>query len=172
MGSVKEKKHTGSPTVKEVLRVKTEFKLEKFRTRKDLEEGKPYEVIEDKENVMLDEGANRLWNLICGKTGTEYSNANARIGVGDSNTAESPTQTGLLGANQLYKGMDATYPTYGTNRQAVFRATFTETEANFHWQEWTVDNGAVALENINRKVVDLGTKPSTEIWRFTVTLRF
>jgi len=172
MGGVKEKKHAGEPAVKEDLRVKTEFKLEKFRTRKDLEENKPYEVIEGKENVMLDEGANRLWFLICGGTGTLYNNANARIGVGDSNTAEDPTQTGLLGVNQFYKGMDATYPIYGSNRQAVFRSTYAEGEANFHWYEWTVDNGAVDLKNINRKVQDLGTKPNTEIWRFTVTLKF
>jgi len=158
--------------VKEILKVHTTGKLEKFKSKEDLERNEPYEVIETEDNVMLNEGANRLWTLICGGGGTAYTSGNARIGVGDSNSAEDPAQTGLLGGNQLYKGMDATYPQYGSARQAVFRATYIESEANWHWYEFTVDNGAVAGENINRKVSDLGTKPPTEIWRFTVTLKF
>jgi len=157
---------------KEIMHVKTEWKLEKFKGAEALKRNEAYEVIEGKGNVMLNEGANLLWTLICGGAGTPYNNANSRIGVGDSNTPEDPAQTGLLGGNQLYKGMDATYPTYGTERKAVFRSTFLEAEANWHWQEWTVDNGAVDAININRKVADLGTKPPTEIWRFTVTLLF
>jgi len=161
-----------SPTQEEIIRIHTDFKVEKFKDRKAFERNEPYEVKEVSKNVMLNEGANLLWTLICGGAGTAYSSGNARIGVGDSNAAEDPAQTGLLGGNQLYKSMDATYPTYGSARQAVFRATFVEAEANWHWQEFTVDNGAVAGININRKVADLGTKPNTEIWRFTVTLKF
>jgi len=171
-GTMADAGYPEQPSGEEHIKISTESKVEKFRSRKDFEENKPYEVIIVKDNVMLNEGANLLWTLVCGGGGTPYSNANARVGVGDSNSAEDPAQTGLQGGNQLYKNMDATYPTYGSARQAVFRGTFVEAEANWHWQEWTVDNGAVAGININRKVQDLGTKPNTEIWRLTVTLSF
>jgi len=171
-GSMRNVEYPDSPSAEEVLKIHTSFKLEKFKSKKDLDENRPYEVVEGKGNVMLNEGANLLWTLICGGGGNPYNNANSRVGVGDSNAGEDPTQTGLLGGNQLYKSMDSGYPQYGSARQAVFRSTFVETEANWAWREWSVDNGATYLVNINRKVQDLGTKPNTEIWRFTVTLKF
>jgi hypothetical protein len=156
----------------DIIKIKEKFKVEKFKNRKDWQDEKPYEVVEFGGNVMLNEGANLVWTLLCSGVGTFFTNGNARVGVGDSNSAEAQDQIGLLGANQLYKNMDSGYPQYGSGRQAVFRGTYMETEAVWDWNEWTVDNGSVGQVNINRKVQSIGTKPNTEIWRLVVTLAF
>lgn len=128
----------------------------------------PYEVIEREHNVLLNEGINAMWTLICGGSETAYNNTNARIGVGDSATAAVATQTGLLGTTAFH-AVDTSYPTYGTSQAVVFKSSFGDSEANFHWQEWTVDNGASANKNMNRKVEDLGTK-SSGTWSLQVTI--
>jgi len=156
----------------ERAKVKTIVTVEKYRNEKDFLEGKPYKREESQHNILLNEGCNLLWTLACGGTGTPYDNANARVGVGDSNAGEDPAQTGLQGGNQLYKSMDSGYPTYGTLRKMVFKGTYGSAEANWHWLEYTVDNGSVAGVNINRKVADHGTKTSGEVWTLTITFTF
>lgn len=107
---------------------------------------------------------------IIGETVTEFTNANAHIGVGDSTTAFAATQTDLVAAsNKLRKAMDATYPTRATN-VLTFRSTFATGEANFAWQEWGVFNASSGGTMLNRKVESLGTKTSAQSWQFTVTL--
>ncbi len=127
------------------------------------------EVVEGEGNLLLNEGIGTMWDLIIGVGGvTPYNNANSYIGVGDSTTAAAPTQTGLLGTNKFYKGMDAGYPSRSGNT-VTWRATFGTAEANFAWNEWTIANGnSDAAMNMNRKVESLGTKPSTQSWQFTV----
>lgn len=130
----------------------------------------PYEVIEREGNLLLNEGINEMWKLICGGTATAYNNTNARIGVGNGNTpAADATQTGLQGASTEFKAMEGGYPTSGTNQRAVFKSSFGATEGNFAWEEWTVDNGAVADLNLNRKVESLGTK-TTGTWTLEVSI--
>jgi hypothetical protein len=128
----------------------------------------PYEVLEREHNLLLNEGINAIWTLVCGGSETAYNNANARIGVGDSATAAVATQTGLLGTT-AFKAMDTSYPTYGTSQAVIFKSSFSDSEGNFHWQEWTVDNGNSANKNMNRKVEDLGTKTSGT-WSLQVTI--
>lgn len=107
-----------------------------------------------------------------------YSNANAKIGVGDSATAFAVTQTDLQAivnaANRRIDAMDATFPTV-SNGLLTFRSTFLAANANFAWQEWVVTNsGAVGSGSltriVNRAVASLGTKPSSQAWQFTATL--
>lgn len=154
---------------------KAQWKIEKYKgdfvSASEAEKlGKPYETVVLEGNLLLNEGINNLWTHLCGGSATAYSNANARIGVGNSTTAAQATDTGLLGASQLYKAMDATYPTYGSSQQAVFRSTFGSTEANWAWEEITVDNGATAAINLNRKVQAMGTKVSGTTWVATLTI--
>lgn len=121
-------------------------------------------------NLLLNAGINVLTNLLAGGGGTAFNNANARVGVGDSTTAEAASQTGLQAAtNKTYQAMDASYPTYGTSQQIVFRATFGTSAANYAWQEFTVDNGTTSL---NRKVSAQGTKTSGQTWQVTITITF
>lgn len=107
---------------------------------------------------------------LIGAAYTPFSAANAYLGVGDSTTAHAVGQTDLQAAtNKLRKAMDATFPT-NSSGTLTFRATFVEAEANFAWQEWAVFNASSAGTMLNRRVQSLGTKPSTEQWRLSVTV--
>ena len=132
---------------------------------------KPYEVREMEGNLLLNEGINALWSILCEATPTEarYTAANARIGVGDGTAAAAASQTGLQGTSTAFKAMESGYPTFGSAQKATFKASFGDTEANFAWQEWTIDNGATPNKNLNRKVESLGTK-TTGTWTLEVSV--
>lgn len=98
-----------------------------------------------------------------------FNNANSYIGVGDSTTAFSASQTDLqASSNKARKGMEATFPTR-TNNQLVFKSSFGTSDANFSWQEWGVFNASSGGVMLNRKVENLGQK-SQGTWLLTVTL--
>jgi hypothetical protein len=124
-------------------------------------------------NIALNEGLGELIDIICGLgTPTKWDSTNARLGVGDSNTAESATQTGLQGTNKTFKAMDTGYPTR-SNQTAEWRATFGSTDANYHWYEYTVVNAADDTgKNLNRKVADKGTKAYGETWTLSLQITF
>lgn len=123
-------------------------------------------------NLLLNEGINQLWTILCSSGGTKFDNTNAYLGVGDSSTAAAASQTGLQAVtNKLYKAMDASYPTYGTSQQAVWKATFGSTDANWAWEEFTVANGSSdTATNLNRKVSAQGTKTAGQTWELTLTI--
>ena len=125
----------------------------------------PYKRTVFKGNVGLNEGINELLKLITGVgSPTAYNAANARIGVGDSDVAADPTQTGLQGASKAWKGMMADYPKV-ENQTATWRSEFLNNEAVFAWKEFTIVNAADDTgKNLDRKVSDQGTKPNTETW--------
>lgn len=137
----------------------------------------PDEVSEVPGNLLLNAGIQRLEDLLIGAGGQAFNNANTRIGVGNSATAEAATQTDLQaaagGANRQFKLMNATYPSRAS-QTVTFQADFTSGEANFIWNEWGVDNGSsnsttVVAPMLNRKVASLGTK-ATGTWTLTGTL--
>ena len=136
-----------------------------------LKETKPYEIKETEGNLLLNEGINALWSILCETTvaETRYTAANARIGVGNGTTAATATDTGLAGASTAFKAMESGFPTYGTSQKATFKSSFGDTEANFAWEEWTIDNGATPNKNLNRKVESLGTK-SGGTWTLEVSV--
>ena len=122
-------------------------------------------------NLLLNEGINEMWTLICGGSATAYSNANAHLGVGDGTTAAAATQTGLVGTNTAFGAMETGYPSFGSNQKAVFRAVFDGTSANFAWQEFTVVNAADDTgKNMNRLVSNQGTKASGQTWTLDLTV--
>jgi len=134
----------------------------------------PYKVIEQEGNCLLNTGIDEIWDLV---TGVEsgalriFDNTNAKIGVGDSNTAANATQTDLQAAtNKTYKGMESGYPT-STSQKATFKASFGADDANYAWNEWVVKSVSGTPSNIclNRKVESLGTK-STGTWTLEVDL--
>lgn len=153
-------------------RIQRKWKITKFANDADFAAGKAYEEAPIEGNLMLNEGINLLWTLVAGGAGTAFSTANAYIGVGDSSTVESASQTGLQAAtNKLYKAMDGGYPTYGTSQKITFRSTFGSAEANYAWNEFTVANGnSDAATNLNRKVSAQGTKTSGQTWQITLEI--
>jgi len=124
-------------------------------------------------NVALNEGLGELIDVLCGLgSPTKWDNANARLGVGDSSTATSPTQTGLQGANKAFKVMDDTYPKRA-DQTAEWRATFGSEEGNFAWEEYTVVNASDdAGKNLNRCIIGKGTKASGESWTLSLKVTF
>lgn len=139
---------------------------------------KPYEVIEQEGNCLLNTGIDEIWDLVTGaqvQTNREFSEANAQIGVGDDATAADPTDTDLKGAedagvHKCYKGMEAGFPTSATQK-ATFKASFGAADANFAWNEWVVKSVSGTPTNIclNRKVESLGTK-STGTWTLEIDI--
>jgi hypothetical protein len=121
---------------------------------------KPYEVIYGEGNCLLNTGIDEMWDLITGDVSGAshiFDNTHATIGVGDSNTAASASQTDLQATtNKTYKGMDSGYPT-STAQKATFKASFGASEANYAWNEWVVKQ-ATSGKCLNRKVESLGTK--------------
>lgn len=135
------------------------------------------EVVEIASNLLLNAGIQRWLDQLVGATTTPFNNANCRLGVGNSATAEAATQTDLQaaagGANRQFKLMNATFPSRASQTES-FQSDFTSGEANFVWNEWGIDNGnangtTVTAPMFNRKVASLGTK-ATGTWTLTVTV--
>lgn len=144
--------------------------IEPYRGREDEfhQLFKPYEVIEEEGNCLLNSGIDEIWDLVTGASANHYDNTNAQIGVGDSNTAANATQTDLQATtNKTYKGMESSYPT-STSQKVTFKASFGSTEANYAWEEWVVKHSTSAI-CLNRKVESLGTK-STGTWTLEVEI--
>lgn len=150
------------------------YSVEKYESDEALANGEaPYEVIEGKDNGLLNNGIARLLDLLIGAGGQAYNNANCRIGVGNGTTAFSAAHTDLQGASKYYMTMDATYPQRSA-QTLTFKATFASGVAQFAWEEWGIDVGTVAGTTVvtpmlNRKVQSFGTKGATA-WVFTVTI--
>lgn len=103
--------------------------------------------------------------------GTFFTNANARLGVGDGQTAFATSQTDLVGSNKLRKAMDIGYPIINPPK-LTFKSTFRPEEANFPWHEWGVFNAASGGVMLNRVVESNGTKQSNQTWILEVEITF
>ncbi len=168
----------------EGLNYKTAWKIRRFKSEADKVAKVLYsdeealaafgtrQNTEFEQNLLLNEGINELWKLVCGTGGTQFDSLHAYLGVGDSNAEAAAAQTGLQAEiNKLYKAMDDTYPTYGTDQKATWRATFGGSDANFSWNEFTVANGnSDDAKNLNRKVSAQGTKVSGQTWELTLEI--
>jgi hypothetical protein len=111
-------------------------------------------------NLAVTAGLQLLEDLLIGAGGTAFSNANARIGVGDSSTAAAVGQTDLQAAtNKFRRVMEATFPSR-SGTTLSFKSSFATGEANFAWNEWGIFNSASGATMLNRKVESLGTKSS------------
>ena len=129
----------------------------------------PAEVVEKEGNLLLNAGADEIWDLICGTgTPTKYDASNAWLGVGDSATAAAAAQSNLQGSNKKWNAMEATYP-QTSSQQAVFRASFAGGDANYQWNEWGIMNASGSGVMLNRKVENLGTKVSGT-WQLSCTI--
>jgi len=171
--------------MKDTIGYKPVWRITRYASEADYVAGKPSSVRDAvsgellppvslvEGNVLLNEGITALLNLLTGAAETAFSNANTYIGVGDSSTGESASQTGLQAAsNKAWKAMEATYPQI-SGQGVTFRGVFGTSDANYDWNEFTVgtsndDSG----DNLNRKVSSQGTKASGQTWTLDLTITF
>ena len=141
--------------------------IEKYKSE-DYDKGlKPYSIEHVPGNILLNSGIVAMWNLVCGLAPTDqFDNTNSRLGVGDSSAGESAEQSALLGSNTTYKNMEPGYP-MRVNQTVSFKSVFGPPDANFEWNEYTVDNGTVSL---NRRVVSKGMKYNADTWTITLEI--
>lgn len=148
--------------------------------------GTPEYTEDPPSNLLVNNGINRLLNLLIG-TGSiaAYTNTVARLGTGNSATAESAAQTDLQAAagsaNRWFQISAATYPQVSA-QTLTEQATFGTADGNYVWAEWGIDgggntssavvgtNGTTTAALLNRKVAALGTKASGSTWTLTVTI--
>ena len=145
-----------------------------FRTLEEIGKAKalPYAVEEWEGNVGLNEGIQELIDIACGLgSTTKWDNANARLGVGDSNTAPAAAQTGLQAAtNKAWRGMATGYPAR-SGQVVEWRAVFEDGAAQYAWEEYTVVNAASdAGKNLNRCIAPKGTKTAGESWTLSLKI--
>jgi len=115
-------------------------------------ESTPYEVNEFDGNLLTNEGMNHLWKIICGDA------------VDDLETA--PTFTA-----GVKEGMEAGYPTFGTDQKANWKASYDGDTANQSWQEFGLLTKTTDGVLINRKVSDQGTKVSGQTWELELEIK-
>jgi hypothetical protein len=143
------------------------------------------EMVHKEGNLLLNNGITVIWNLLTGAAGqTPFNNANSRLGVGDSTTAASATQTGLQATtNHYWQLVDAGFPSV-SNQTTTWQATFGGSVANYAWNEFVVDNNGAAgststsptysstIVALNRLVSSQGTKSSGQTWvlQLSITL--
>lgn len=169
--------------MKDQIRWKTVYKIDRWASENDRIMRVQYSEKEAKrlfginqhttfeKNLLLNEGINELFTLICSSSGTKWDNTNARTGVGSSSTAAQATDTGLLGGSKTFKAMDATYPTYGTSQKATWKSTYGSSDGNHAWEEFTIVNASDDTgKNLNRKVSSQGTKQSGQTWELTIEI--
>ena len=168
--------------IAEKLSYKTQWTIRRYADDAAFAAGMPTPVLdaEGKElpgvseiegNLLLNEGIQLLLDLLIGDGGTAYNNANSYLGVGDSSTAESASQTALQAStNKTYKAMQATYP-QRSSQTVTWRAVFASGDANYAWAEFTIVNASSDTgTNLNRKVSSQGTKASGQTWTLDVTV--
>lgn len=148
----------------------TEWKITKYASDADYAAGRAYEVSILPGNICVNAGIQLMLDLLIGAGGTVYSNANAYLGVGDSSTSESASQTDLQAStNKFRKAMSATYPSR-SSQTLTFRSAFASGDANYAWNEFAVFNASSAGTMLNRKVSSQGTKASGQTWTLDLAI--
>lgn len=141
----------------------------------------PYKTTELVGNLITNAGWTRLMNLLTNQGATQALDAtHARIGVGNSNTAEAYADTDLgaaAGSANRWFQLVSGAGTLGT-RTLAFSATFGTADGNFAWNEFGIDFGTASGNTVtaplfNHKAgIAQGTKASGQTWTATATITF
>ena len=145
----------------------------KYLSKEDKALGKSFEKIEFDGNVLCNEGINELLTILgSSATGTKYDNTNAYLIVGTGSGAATSSDTESTFTAGVLEGMEATYPTYGTDQKITWKSSFDGDTANQDWEEFGVLNAASSGELLNRKVEDEGTKTLGQVWDLELEITF
>lgn len=137
--------------------------------------GKLYETVRAEGNGLTDAGVARLTALLIGDPVVALDSSHVRIGVGDSTSAFSPSDTNL-GSSQFYQVMSPGFPDIDGS-VVTWKCEFADAEANFSWECWGLDvdasggvsAGATPIELFNRRVFNFGIKTGGT-WSLAVTI--
>lgn len=140
----------------------------------------PFEEKVSLGNLLTTAGIGRIATLLTAGTGNLIGSTTARVGAGNSSTAEAIGQTDLQAAagstNRWFQTSTVTIP----SNVLTFAATFGTADGNFAWAEWGIDIGTATVTSgntvnavlLNRKVASNGTKASGQTWNATATVTF
>jgi hypothetical protein len=140
----------------------------------------PFETVDNKGNILVTAGIGRIATLLNAGTGNLISTTTARVGAGNSATAEAIGQTDLQAAagstNRWFQTCTVTIP----SNVLTFVAVFASADGNFAWSEWGIDIGTATVTSgntvnpvlLNRKVASNGTKVGGQVWTATATITF
>lgn len=141
----------------------------------------PYADSEVVGNLVTNAGWTRLMSLLTAQGGLQaYDATHTRIGVGNSNTAETYADTDLgasAGSSNRWFQLVSGAGSLGT-RTLSWQATFGSADGNFAWNEFGIDAGTasgntVTAPLLNHKAgIAQGTKASGQTWTATATLTF
>jgi len=144
--------------------------IERFASQADFDKGNCYKKSVVNHNLLVNEGINELWTLICAATGIRYDNTNAFLIVGTGVGAANAADTQATFTEGVTKAMEDGYPTYGTDQKATWRAIYAAGDANQLWNEFGVLNAATGEQLLNRLVSAQGTKTAGQVWQLTFTI--
>lgn len=141
----------------------------------------PYDTSEVVGNLITNAGWTRLMNLLTNQGAAQALDAtHARIGVGNSNTAEAYTDTDLgaaAGSANRWFQLVSGAGTLGT-RTLTFSATFGSSDGNFSWNEFGIDFGTASGNTVtaplfNHKAsIAQGSKVAGQTWTATAVITF
>lgn len=150
---------------------KTIWQITKYASEEDQKGGKFYEEVRFAENILVNQGINALFTLLCsGASGTRFSEANANLIVGIGTATASVTDVEGTFNGGVKKAMESGYPTYGTNQKATWKASYGTNQANIAWQEFGVLDAAANGRLLNRKVSNQGTKIEGQVWDLSLEI--
>jgi len=132
-------------------------------------ESTPYEVNEFDGNLLTNEGMNHLWKIICGDAVDDLETAPVLI-VGTGSGAATTSDDENTFTAGVKEGMEAGYPTFGTDQKANWKASYDGDTANQSWQEFGLLTKTTDGVLINRKVSDQGTKVSGQTWELELEI--
>lgn len=143
---------------------------------------KPYEVVEQPNNLLTTAGLTRISNLITATGGTQAASTTAaRIGTGNGAGTAAVGDTDLSASagssNRWFNILDSAP---GVSAGVMtFVSTFTTGNGNYAWNEWGIDIGTPTVTStatvnaclLNHKTsAALGTKTAGSSWAFTATI--
>jgi hypothetical protein len=149
----------------------------------------PNSVAEADGNLLTTAGLQRITNLIIGSGAAAFTSTQSVVGVGDTSTAATVSDTDLGAATgSTHRWLQATdsAPT-AVNGVLTAVSTFASANGNFAWNEWcwvvstgTITAAGVLIDSthpgstgnqiLNHKIASLGTKASGASWVFTTTV--
>jgi hypothetical protein len=148
----------------------------------------PFAVLEIEGNLLTTAGLGHLTTVLTDSGATEViSTARSFLGVGDSSTGATVSDTALVAStNKYYQSLDSVsrVTTTVTNDSVQAVASFDSSTANYAWNEWVLGSstgGSITPGTsvpgtggfiYNRKVASMGTKANGAAWTFTVTIKF